>query len=155
MEDDVIVSVDGVSVGHMSSHEAESRLKGPAGTGVVVGIWRGGLFTSTDVCLLPWQTLVVEGVPDAGDPRIFRCKGRELKVPEEDEYGVTTITDARTGEIVYRGSGRYEGVWGMLCHEGRPYDPAEGDGPKWMVRPGLEPRTTSHNTQPYTLSPKP
>lgn len=43
MEDDVIVSIDGVSVGHLSSHQAETRLKGPASTGVVVGIWRGGL----------------------------------------------------------------------------------------------------------------
>ena len=41
-----------------------------------------------------------------------------LTLPVEDDEGIFTVYLADTREVVYRGPGKYKGVWDILCAEG-------------------------------------
>lgn len=119
--DDVLVSIDGETVQGLSAEMAMAKLKGRNGTGVLLCLQRGSDVSDRNINKIPWLTMVSEGVADADLPdEIFRVGELRLTTPFEDDMGVFTVTNAETGEVVYRGHGRFEGVWQLLCSEGQP-----------------------------------
>jgi len=44
--------------------------------------------------------------------------GMRLTLPVEDDEGIFTVYLADTREVVYRGPGKYKGVWDIMCVEG-------------------------------------
>ena len=117
--DDRLVSIDGVNV--HSTTDAAARLRGQPGTGVLLELSRGLSAAGTAIEGIPWLDLVSEGEPDPANPEsFFTVRGQRLTVPTEDNQGVFTVRDAETAQVVYRGHGRFEGVWMLLCSEGQP-----------------------------------
>ncbi|EKX48366.1 hypothetical protein GUITHDRAFT_105974 [Guillardia theta CCMP2712] len=119
--DDAVITIDGREISSASQEEVSNMLVGDLNSGVVLGLERGSKTSLPISNAEDWVALVSEGVPDPVEPkRYFLYRNRKLTVPEEDDSGIFTVRDAVTGVFVYSGPGRYEGVWPLLCKEGKP-----------------------------------
>eukprot|EP00960_Hanusia_phi_P055781 763059-Hanusia_phi.AAC.2 len=118
--DDAVITIDGRDVSSASQDEVTNLLMGELNSGVVLGLERGSKTSLPISNSEDWVALVSEGVPDPVEPKkYFLYRNRKLTVPEEDDSGIFTVRDAVTGVFIYSGPGRYEGVWPLLCSEGK------------------------------------
>ena len=118
--DDVVLSIDGVELAQASEEQAMARLNGAPGTPVVLRLQQGSDIDEL-ANKISWVDLVTKSAPDpqAANEDTFIVNGMRLTVPEEDDQGIFTVRDVETQALVYRGPGKYKGVWDILCVEGK------------------------------------
>jgi hypothetical protein len=119
--DDIVVAIDGVKTDQMSEEEMTKRMIGKCNTPVVLRIQQGSTLGEGELSnKVTWKELVTQSKPDpqgSGD-ETFVVNGMRLTLPVEDDQGIFTVYLADTREVVYRGPGKYKGVWDILCVEG-------------------------------------
>ena len=121
--DDIVLSIDGVELANETDERAMTRLTGSPGTPVVLRLQQGS-DTVELANKITWVDLVTKSEPDpqASDESTFIVNGMRLTAPIEDDQGIFTVRDAGTQALVYRGPGKYQGVWDILCVEGKQVD---------------------------------
>jgi len=118
--DDIVLAIDGFKTDQDSEEQMVTRMTGRPNTAVVLRLQQGATMGGELGNKVPWTDLVTLSKPDpqAFNEETFIVHGMRLTVPVEDDQGVFTVLNVDTNEVVYRGPGKYKGVWDILCVEG-------------------------------------